>query len=409
MEVNIKKHCQAVILAAGESTRTYPLTLTRPKSLLRIAGKTIIEHNLEQLDGIADEVFLVVGYKEEMMKKYLGNKFRNIKINYLQQDQRLGTAHALGIAEKEIEGGFILMAGDDLYSKQDIIKCLKHKNCVLAQKKKDISRFGVLLAEGRKVKKIIEKPKNFVSDLANTGLYVFSKEIFSALKKIKKSERHEYELTDAIGILAENQEINYEEVKSYWLPIGYPWNIIEANEFMLSLAEKKIEKGARIEKGAMLKGEIMVGRGTFIKSGVYIEGPVKIGKNCLIGPNCYIRSSTTIGDSCHIGHAVEIKNSIIGDNTNVAHLSYIGDSIIGDNCNIGAGTITANLRHDWKNIKCMIRNELKDTGRVKLGIVMGDNCKTGINTSFFPGVKIDPECITFPGDIVKRDLIKNKL
>jgi bifunctional UDP-N-acetylglucosamine pyrophosphorylase/glucosamine-1-phosphate N-acetyltransferase len=398
------KHFQAVILAAGESTRSYPLTLTKPKPLLKIAGKTIIEHNLEQLKDIADEVFLVVGFKEEMIKKYLGSYFGKMKINYLSQSQRLGTAHALGIAESRIKSRFIVMYGDDLYSKQDIKKCLNHKNCILAQKRKDLNRFGVLLLQGKKVKKIIEKPKNFLSDLANCGLYVFDKEIFSILKSIKKSNRNEYELTDAVNILAKKQEINYEEARNYWLSIAYPWDIIEANEFLLSLAKRKIEKGVKIEKGATLKGAVMAEKGTIIKSGSYIEGPVKIGKNCLIGPNCYLRPSTTIDNNCHIGQAVEIKNSVIGDNTNVAHLSYIGDSIIGDNCNIGAGTITANLRHDWKNIKCMIKNELKDTGRKKLGIIMGDNCKTGIHTSFFPGVKINPGCMTLPGDIIRKDL-----
>jgi len=182
---------------------------------------------------------------------------------------------------------------------------------------------------------------------------------------------------------------------------------LEANEYFLGKMKGRIAPSAIIEQGATLKGEIIAGEGTIIKNGVYIEGPAIIGKNCVIGPNCFIRAATAIGDHSHIGQAVEIKNSIIGDNTNVAHLSYVGDSIIGDNCNLGGGAITANLRHDWKNIKCMIKGELKDTGRQKLGVIMADNCKTGIHTSFYPGVKINPGCMTLPGEIVKRDLEKN--
>ncbi|MDP3057480.1 MAG: DapH/DapD/GlmU-related protein [bacterium] len=207
--------------------------------------------------------------------------------------------------------------------------------------------------------------------------------------------------------MAGKTEVDYEEVKGFWHAVSYPWNLLEANEFMLSRNKPIKSKKSIIEKGAILKGKVSIGVNTLIKSGSYIEGPVMIGKNCIIGPNCYLRAFTVIGNNSHIGNAVEIKNSIIGGNTNVAHLSYVGDSIIGDNCNLGGGTITANLRHDWKNIKCMIKGELKDTGRQKLGVIMGDNCKTGIHTSLYPGVKINPGCMTLPGDIVKRDLEKN--
>lgn len=397
---------QAVILAAGKSTRTYPLTLTKPKPLLRVANKTIIEHNLEQLDGLVSEVIIVTGYKEEMIKKIVGDSFGKMKISYVQEKEHLGTAHALGVVEGKVHGNFIVMYGDDLYSRKDIKNCLKHRNCVLAKKVEDPCRFGVLLLEGGNVKKIVEKPKEFVSDLANTGLYVLSEEIFVAIKNVKKSARDEFELTDAISELAGKTEIKYEEVKDFWHPVSYPWNLLEANEYFVGKIKGKIARSAIVEKGATLKGEIALGERSIVKSGVYIEGPATIGADCVIGPNCYIRASTAIGDHSHIGNAVEIKNSIIGERTNVAHLSYVGDSIIGDDCNLGGGTITANLRHDFKNVRCMIKGELKDTGRQKLGVIMGDNCKTGINNSIYPGVKIDAGTLTLPGDIIKRDLIK---
>ncbi|MDP3057481.1 MAG: sugar phosphate nucleotidyltransferase [bacterium] len=176
---------KAIILAAGESTRLYPLTLTKPKPLLKAAGKTILEHNLIELESLVDEVIIVIGYKEEMIKKHAGENFGKIKLNYIEEKERLGTAHALGMVEGKIKGSFIVMNGDDLYHKEDIKNCLKHKNCVLAKKAEDPSRFGVLLLENGKVKKIVEKPKEFVFDLANTGLYVLSEEIFEAIKMSK--------------------------------------------------------------------------------------------------------------------------------------------------------------------------------------------------------------------------------
>lgn len=396
---------QAVILAAGKSTRTYPLTLTKPKPLLKMANETIIEHSLNQLKGLAEEVIIVVGYKGEMIESFIGKKFGKIKISYVAQERPMGNADALKSAKKYIKGRFILMFGDDLYSGKDIGNMVKYKNAILAQKVLNPQCFGVLKIDKNIFIEVVEKPKEFISDLVNVGCFVFEKKIFDYLEAVNLSQRNEYELTDAYNLMAKDEEINVVEVKDYWLPTGYPWNLLEANEFLMNRIKSKIEKGAKVEKGATLKGKIIIGKGSLIKSGSYVEGPVAIGKDCVIGPNCYLRAGTVIGNNSHISQAVEIKNSIIGDNTNVAHLSYVGDSIIGDNCNLAAGTITANLRHDGKNVKCKVKEEVKDTGRKKVGVIMGDNCKTGIHTSFYPGVKIDPGICTLPGDVIGRDMV----
>ena len=136
---------QAVILAAGKSTRTYPLTLTRPKPLLQIAGRAIIEHTLESLIGIVSEAIIIVGYKKENIKKFLGKKYKNIRITYIEQKQQLGTAHALLAAKTKVKGKFIMMAGDDLYSTVDIKKCLGYDYAVLTSKTKNPQNFGMCL------------------------------------------------------------------------------------------------------------------------------------------------------------------------------------------------------------------------------------------------------------------------
>lgn len=395
---------QAVILTAGKSTRTYPLTLTKPKSLLKVAGKTIIEHNLDQLVGLVNEVYIVVGYKAEMIKEFIGNKFKGMNIKYIVQEKPLGNADALTKAEKQIKGKFILMFGDDLYNKKDIKKLLKCENAILAQKIKNPKQFGVLRVKNNVFVEVIEKPKVFISDLVNIGCFLFTKDIFNILGKIKLSKRNEYELTDAYNLLAKEKKIIVVTASNYWLPITFPWNLLEANEFLLSKIKTKKNKKAQIEKNVQIKGNLIVGAGTIIKSGVYIEGNIKIGNNCVIGPNCYLRGATTIGNDCHVGQAVEIKNSIIGDNTSVAHLSYIGDSIIGDCVNIGAGNIIANLRFNGKNIKSLVNGNIQDTERKKFGVIIGDNCKTGINVSFYPGIKINSDSIILPGEIVKKDI-----
>lgn len=395
---------QAVILAAGKSTRTYPLTLTKPKPLLKIAGTTVLEHNLEQLRGIADEVIIVVGYKSEMLREFLGENYRGIKLRYVVQAETSGNASALRLTKDQVRGRFLLMFGDDLYSRVDIRNLLKYENAILAQRVENPSNFGVLKVEGENFVEVVEKPQEFISDLVNIGCFVFSSEIFQVLDDIQLSRRGEYELTDAYNLLARRQEIKVVPVADYWLPTTYPWSLLRANSFLLGRIKTAISKKAKVEKGVTLKGQVVIGDHTVIKSGVYIEGPVVIGKKCVIGPNAYLRSGTTIGDNCHVGQAVEIKNSLLGDDTNVAHLSYVGDSILGDRVNFGAGTITANLRHDGKCIKSLVGEKVVDTEMKKLGVIVGDDAKTGVHTSLYPGVKLDPGTTTLPGAVLTRDL-----
>ncbi len=392
---------QAIILAAGKSTRTYPLTLTRPKPMLTVMNKTLLEHNLEQLLGIADEVIIIVGYKKEMIIEKFGDCFGGLKIKYVEQKEQLGTGHAVLLAKEMIKDKFIVMMGDDLYSKEDIRNCARHKYCVLAQKVENPERFGVCVLNNNFLDKIVEKPSEFVSNLANSALYVFDKRIFDM--DAGKTERGEIEITDMVNELAKKEEVSCETVKGYWFAVGYPWHLLDANKFFVEKIKKKIK--GKIEKNVHIHGKIILGKGSSILSGTYIEGNVVIGENCKIGPNSYIRGSTSIGDNCRIGQSVEVKNIILMNGSKIPHLSYIGDSVIGENVNLGAGTTTGNLRHDNANIKSIVKDKLIDSGRRKFGTIVGDNVHTGIGTQIYPGRKIWAGKTTVPGDVVKEDVI----
>lgn len=185
--------------------------------------------------------------------------------------------------------------------------------------------------------------------------------------------------------------------------IRYPWHLLAVQEQVMSaIHESRIE--GEVCPGATLDGILLLGKGSRILPGVYIEGTVVVGAGCKIGPNCYLRGATSIGDHCHIGQAVEIKNSIIMDHAGIGHLSYCGDSVVGCRVNFGAGTITANFRHDGKNHRSMVEGHYLDTGRRKFGAILGDDVHTGIHTSIYPGRKLWPGVATLPGAIVKHDL-----
>ncbi|MEA3229869.1 MAG: bifunctional sugar-1-phosphate nucleotidylyltransferase/acetyltransferase, partial [archaeon] len=301
---------QAVLLAAGKGVRVMPFTCTRPKPMIPVANKPILQHDIEQLEGLVDEVILVVGYLKEKIQDYFGTVFNGMKITYVEQKEYLGTGHALLQAEKLINGKFIVMYGDDLYHCDDIKSCLAHDLCVLVKNVANPGMFGIINSQDGKVADIVEKPENPESNLANTGLYVFDKSIFPILESVSRSKRGEYELTDAVLELSKLRDIYCETVRKSWIPMGYLHNILDANEIKVAEVFEAggsfIDKNSVVEDGAVLKGDVKIGSGTVVRAGTYIEGPCIIGENSKIGPNAYIRSGTVIGDNCHIGASVEL-------------------------------------------------------------------------------------------------------
>jgi len=186
--------------------------------------------------------------------------------------------------------------------------------------------------------------------------------------------------------------------------LTYAWDLLRANAEAMT-ARKTYVQESGAHASLYVDGRLQVGKGTKILPGVVIEGDVIIGDNCKVGPNCYIRGSTAIGDKCHVGQAVEIKNSILLSGTNVGHLSYLGDTILGEKVNFGAGTITSNLRHDGGTHRSPVAGRMVDTGRRKLGAIVGDGVHTGIHTSLYPGRKLWPKTATLPGAIVDKDIL----
>jgi bifunctional UDP-N-acetylglucosamine pyrophosphorylase/glucosamine-1-phosphate N-acetyltransferase len=262
----------------------------------------------------------------------------------------------------------------------------------------DPTRYGVFIQEDGIFRSVVEKSDKPPSNLANAGIYLLKRSIFDDLRTLPKSVRGEYELTDALNRAAARESIRIVELKS-WLEIGRPWDILAANAVLLPDVSPGIL--GKVEPGATLQGNVSIGQGTIVRSGAYIVGPVLIGENCDIGPNCYIRPTTCIGNNVRVGNAVEVKNSAIMDGTKIGHLSYVGDSVIGERCNYGAGTVCSNLRHDRGNIKSYIKGQKTDSGRRKLGVIMGDEVQTGINTTIYPGTVIDSGFWGSPAAIIR--------
>ncbi|MFC1847930.1 bifunctional sugar-1-phosphate nucleotidylyltransferase/acetyltransferase [Chloroflexota bacterium] len=395
---------KAVILAAGEGKRMHPLTNTRPKVMLPIANRPIVEHLLIEMKeaGISDFIF-IVGYHGETIRKHFGNGEKwGVGIEYVTQRKQLGTAHAVKLVERLAGDRFILANGDILVTVSDLKKVLAKESITLSLKEAEDTRdLGVVETDGDRVVGIYEKVANPPSNLANTGIYLLTGEIFPAIEKTRESLRGEYELTDSLEILIkEGRDVSWVKIDG-WLDVSYPWDLLDANEELMARA-KPVNRGT-VEENAVIRGQVSIGAGTVIRSNSYIVGPVVIGENSDIGPNCYIRPSTAIGDNCHVGSAVEVKNSIIMNNSKLPHHNYVGDSVIGEGCNFGAGTKVANLRLDKKNITVAGI----DTRRRKLGAIVGDGVETGINASLNVGGMIGDHSFIGPGAVASGVVLPN--
>ena len=406
---------KAAIMAAGEGIRLQPITTTRPKHMIKVGGKPILEHCLNALKtaGIGEAV-IIVHYMADTIGQYFGDgKDFGIKIEYVEQEAVLGTANAVSVVEPYMKDDFLLVNGDILFAADavktviDLHQTEKPTATMTAVPTEKPENYGIVeLENGKHVKRIVEKPKpeEAPSNLANAGIYVFSTEIFAKIRQTSATPRGEWEIPDALTLLINEKKpvLAVKIASEDWIDVGRPWDLLEANRW--ALTRMKHKPYGFIENGAHLVGPVTVAETARVRSGAYIEGPAFIDEEADIGPNCYIRPCTSIGRKVRVGNACEIKNSMIMDKTHIGHLSYVGDSIVGERGNLGAGTIMANYRLDAGTIKMMVKDRLVDSERKKLGAVLGDDVKTGINALLMPGVKVGNDSWIGPSLMVQRDL-----
>lgn len=403
---------RAFILAAGDGTRMWPLTERMPKPLLPVAGKPFLQHTLETLraSNVKHITILVKPGRREIERAFGGGSRLGLKIDYLVQKEPLGTAHAIGVAKKSIKEPFLCINGDVLVDGKTI-------KAILARFKKDKTtivtgcevnnpqEFGVIDEQDGKLVCLVEKSRMPPSNVANTGVYLFTPEIFKWIDKTEKSPRGEYEITDTLTMLARKQDVICEAFRGEWIDVGRPWDLLKANAYLMKDLNGKVE--GDIQPNATVESDVVLGKGSRILNGAYVIGPVIIGENSDIGPNCFIRPSTYVGDGCKVGNAVEVKNSIIMDGSKVPHHNYVGDSVIARDCNLGSGTKIANLRLDGRNIRVSLKGRMIDSGLRKLGVIMGDKVKTGINASIDPGTIIGECAFIGPGTVAGGTISSN--
>ncbi len=364
---------QAVILAAGEGQRLRPFTATKPKVMLTIADKPILQYVVEALaqNGIRN-IVLVVGYKREQVFDYLGSgeKF-GVEITYVTQERQLGTAHALAQAKAVVKNEFLVLPGDNLIEADTTAQFATLKpNAMLVKRVDNPVRYGVVTIEEGVVKDIVEKPSEAKSNIINTGIYAFTTKIFDFIEP-------ELDIPDALNkMIAQGYAITAKEIDGTWLDVVYPWDILNLNDIILHQIPANL--GGIIEVGVSLKGLVSVGKDTVIRSNSYIAGPTVIGAGCEIGPNVCILSATSIGDNVVISPFSMIKNSVIGNDVNIGPGCIIQDSVIDKGCII-QGHFAAFSRQ--AEIKIDDEHHLAN-----IGAMLGEGCRLDNGVVAQPGV-----------------------
>jgi glucose-1-phosphate thymidylyltransferase len=349
---------QAVILAAGEGKRVRPLTRSRPKAMIPVANRPIIEYVIEALvkNGIR-EIIVVVGYRKEQVTRFLNQL--DVPVDVVIQNKQLGTAHALLCAESKIQGDFLLLPGDNYIDPQSIARIKDIPNAMLVKEHPHPSNFGVVLMKDDQITHIVEKPEHSPSFMVSTGIYSLKKDFFSHI--------HGNDVTDAISSMIDAGVHVRGVPADDWQDAIFAWDLLRMNQRLLSHLPPAREGTA--SRQATIQGAIRIGKSTTVGPGTVITGPVVIGSDCTIGPNCCIMPNTSIGSRVTLEPFTCIGNALVMDDTIIGSHSRIIDTITGERCSLADHASTSTTSGLMEIEGCVIRSEF--------GAILGDNVISG--------------------------------
>lgn len=328
---------KALILSGGKGTRLRPLTYTGAKQLVPVANKPILWYGIEAIvaAGITEIGIIISPETGEEIQAKTGNGERfGAKITYIRQEQPLGLAHAVKVAQPFLgDSPFIMYLGDNLVQDSlnrfvDAFKAHQDQALILLRKVSNPTAFGVAkLNEEGKVVQLIEKPKDPPSNLALVGIYLFTPSIHQAIASIQPSARGELEITDAIQALIDSQKtVEAQQLDGWWLDTGKKDDLLEANRILLD-TQLEINLQGEIDASSQVIGRVALGKNSTIVNST-IRGPVIIGENCHI-ENCFIGPYSSVADGVKLLDS-DLEHSVILEKAEVSGIEQrIVDSVIG--------------------------------------------------------------------------------
>jgi len=408
---------KVVFLCGGIGKRMFPII--EDKFLLNFLGKTLLQHQMESARQAGLNEFLIIGNPANMRQiEQIARTVSGAKTELALQKQPTGIADALKNAASLLDEDILVVNPNDIFSKSAYTNLLQEAqgksaaSYMLGYRTKSYFPGGYLVINsGNELEHIVEKPEpgQEPSDLINilVHLHTDSKQLLEYIDRVKTTKDDMYEQA-LDSLVKDGHKIKAIPYTDFWAPIKYPWHIFDAVKYLLDISQPSIASSAYISEKATIEGKVFISDHVKVLENAVIRGPAYIGPGSIIGNNALVRDYSHIGADCVIGYSTEVKGSYIDEGCWV-HSSYIGDSIIGKNCSLGAGTVLANFRFDEQSISVTVGGKAINTGRDKLGAIIGDNCKTGINASVMPGIKIGPSSIVGSHVCLTKDLMPEKM
>ena len=330
---------KALVLCAGEATRLRPLTFSKPKHLLPVAGQPILAWVLQAVrDAGITEVGIIVGAHAEPIREYAGaGDPWDLKLEHIRQDRPLGIADAVSKGQEYVgDEPFLVYLGDNLleHGVADFVGDLATSDwdaAILLKRVHEPQRFGIAEVDGDRVLRVVEKPKQPASDLAIVGVYAFRASVFDAIERLEPSIKGELEITDAIQLLIEDGlTVRWRNVDGLWEDAGEPTALLRTSSEWLAQCDLTVAEGTT--QDCQIHGPVGVEAGARVTNSQLI-GP------CRIGPNSVIRDSTigpdvTVGEACEI-IGTKLRNCIVQHSSKIRELpAGLVDSVLGEQVTI---------------------------------------------------------------------------
>ncbi len=399
---------KAVILAAGESSRFWPLNFQH-KSLFKIMGRPLIWYTIEGLRKIGiKEIIIVQGPNKNVERELENYQFANLKIELVVQKTPKGMGNALWQARNFLKNRFLVLNAERV-DIDEMIKNPKIKSVLFGQKTETPELFGMFRLEGDRVLGIVEKPKKGrePSDIKVMGVYVLDPSFFGSYQKVKK---HMYDFEDALSLYMKKNDVRVimlDKPEKDTPSLKYPWHLFDIERYLMDrFLKPKIEKTAQIAKNVIIKGKVYIGKNVKIFENAVINGPCYIGAHCIIGNNALLREYVNVEDNCLLGTNLEITRTILQENVHF-HSGYCGDSIFKNGCRAGADVMVSNIRLDRGDINSRVKGKKINTCSKRLGVIVGRNTFLGTRVNIMPGILIGSNCQVGPNSLVRENIKDN--
>lgn len=408
---------KAVFLCGGRGKRMFPIT--EDKFLLHFLGKSLLEYQIRIACQAGLNHFVIIANPQNVAKiEQIVTAIPGIRVDFALQKEPLGIADALQSAEAFLHGELLVINPNDVFSSSAYTRILaaardgSASSYMLGYQVQKYFPGGYLQINSQnELLHIVEKPNpgEEPSNLVNILIHCHNnpEELLRHIERVHTTRDDVYECA-IDSMVKEGHKVKVIPYDDFWAPIKYPWHIFKVMEYFLDQAGSHIAPSTRVSPQATIEGKVILGDNVRVLENAVIRGPVYIGANSIIGNNALVRDYSHIASNCVVGYCTEVKHSYIADNC-WFHSNYVGDSIVDNDCSLGAGAVLANFRLDEGNVQVKVGDSLVDTGYDKLGAIVGQGCRIGVNASLMPGVRVGPNSFVGPQVCLRQDLEANKV